>query len=77
MLAAILIFIGVKMLIVRWHPISTPLSLAVVLGILAVSIGVSVGIAPDEHGQGTCHAEEVPGFQRYLYLSPGSTYPPH
>jgi tellurite resistance protein TerC len=45
-LAAILIFIGVKMLIVRWHPISTPLSLAVVLGILAVSIGASVGAAP-------------------------------
>ena len=36
-----------------------------------------VGIAPDERGHLSCHAEEVPGFQRYLYLPPGSSHPPH
>jgi len=35
-----------------------------------------VGIAPDEQGQLSCHAEEAPGFERYVYLSVGMTQPP-
>ena len=45
-LAVILMFIGLKMLLVRWHPISTGISLAVVLAILALSIGSSILSAP-------------------------------
>ena len=44
-LAFILVFIGVKMLLVRWHPISTTTSLEVILAIFAVSIGVSIAMA--------------------------------
>jgi hypothetical protein len=35
-----------------------------------------VGIAPDEQGELSCHAEEVAGFERYVYLSPGTIHPP-
>jgi tellurite resistance protein TerC len=41
-LAAILVFIGLKMLLVRWHPMPTVVSLAVVLAILALSVGSSI-----------------------------------
>jgi tellurite resistance protein TerC len=41
-LSIILVFIGVKILISRWCPISTFVSLAVVLGVLALSIGASI-----------------------------------
>ncbi|HUD46976.1 MAG TPA: TerC/Alx family metal homeostasis membrane protein [Candidatus Baltobacteraceae bacterium] len=41
-LAIILVFIGLKMLLARWHSIPTIISLAVVLAILALSIGSSI-----------------------------------
>jgi tellurite resistance protein TerC len=41
-LSIILVFIGVKMLLARFHPISTVISLAVVLAILALCIGSSL-----------------------------------
>jgi tellurite resistance protein TerC len=41
-LAVILVFIGVKMLLMRWHPMPTAISLTVVLAILALSIGFSI-----------------------------------
>ncbi len=41
-LSVILVFIGVKMLLARWHPIPTVISLAVILAILSVSIGASI-----------------------------------
>jgi tellurite resistance protein TerC len=41
-LAVILVFIGLKMLAAPWHPLPTAVSLAVVLAILALSIGSSV-----------------------------------
>jgi tellurite resistance protein TerC len=44
-LAVILVFIGVKMLLGHWHPIATTTSLEVILGIFAVSIGVSIATA--------------------------------
>jgi tellurite resistance protein TerC len=44
-LAVILVFIGLKMLLVLWHPIPTVISLAVVLAILALSIGSSILVA--------------------------------
>lgn len=44
--ALILAFVGVKMLILHWIHISTTLSLGVVVGVLAVSIGLSVARAP-------------------------------
>jgi hypothetical protein len=31
-----------------------------------------VGVAPDEDGSLSCHAEEAPGFERYVYRAPGS-----
>ncbi len=43
-LSAILVFVGVKMLIEKWVPISTGLSLAVVMGVLTVAILASVWI---------------------------------
>lgn len=49
-LAGVLIFIGAKMLLVRWHPISTSLSLAAVGTILAFSILWSVVTAHREAG---------------------------
>jgi tellurite resistance protein TerC len=56
-LAVILVFIGLKMLLVRWHPMPTAISLAVVLAILTLSIGVSIlagrrkKAAPDAAGR--------------------------
>jgi tellurite resistance protein TerC len=41
-LAVILVVIGLKMLVVRWYPVPTVISLAVVLAILALSIGSSI-----------------------------------
>jgi tellurite resistance protein TerC len=41
-LSIILVFIGAKMLLVRFHPISTVISLAVVLAILGLSMGASL-----------------------------------
>jgi tellurite resistance protein TerC len=40
-LAVILVFIGLKMLAARWHPLSTTASLAVILAILALSMAAS------------------------------------
>jgi tellurite resistance protein TerC len=41
-LAIILVSIGLKMLLVRWYPVPTLISLAVILVILSLSIGCSV-----------------------------------
>ena len=41
-LSIILVFIGAKILLSRWHAISTIISLAVVLSVLALSIGASI-----------------------------------
>jgi tellurite resistance protein TerC len=41
-LAVILVCIGLKMLAARWYPVPTMISLAVVLSILALSIGASI-----------------------------------
>jgi tellurite resistance protein TerC len=41
-LSVVLIFIGVKMLIVNWYKISTNLSLVVVAGILVMSMAGSL-----------------------------------
>lgn len=41
-LSIILVFIGAKILLSRWHPLSIVISLAVVLGVLALSIGASI-----------------------------------
>jgi tellurite resistance protein TerC len=41
-LAVILVFMGLRMLLVRWHALSTGVSLAVVMAILALSIGSSI-----------------------------------
>lgn len=32
-----------------------------------------VGIAPDDGGELSCHAEEAEGFERYVYLPPATT----
>jgi tellurite resistance protein TerC len=40
-LALILAFVGVKMILVRWYDISTPISLAVIVIVLAVSVVLS------------------------------------
>lgn len=44
--ALILAFVGVKMLIVHWVHISTSVSLGVVVGVLAVSVALSMILAP-------------------------------
>ncbi len=41
-LAAILMFVGVKMMISGFYAISTPLALGVIVGVLAVSVGASL-----------------------------------
>jgi tellurite resistance protein TerC len=41
-LAVVLVFIGLKMLLARWHPLSTGISLTVVLAIVALSICFSI-----------------------------------
>jgi tellurite resistance protein TerC len=41
-LAAILIFVGAKMTLSEWLPVSAPLSLGVIVGILALTIAVSL-----------------------------------
>ncbi|HEX3716497.1 MAG TPA: TerC family protein [Verrucomicrobiae bacterium] len=41
-LSVILVFIGLKMLLARWHPLPTTTSLAVILAILALSMGASL-----------------------------------
>jgi tellurite resistance protein TerC len=41
-LAAILSFVGIKMIVEPWHSIPTPLSLAVIAALLLVSIGASL-----------------------------------
>ena len=41
-LAVILVVIGLKMLLSRWHPVPTGVSLMIILAILAISIGASV-----------------------------------
>jgi tellurite resistance protein TerC len=41
-LALVLVFIGVKMIIEPWHHIPTPYSLGIVLGILLVTILISL-----------------------------------
>jgi tellurite resistance protein TerC len=46
--AFILAFVGVKMLIMHWVHISTPVSLGVVIGVLAASIAFSVFLRPRE-----------------------------
>jgi tellurite resistance protein TerC len=43
--AAVLVFVGAKMLLERWHPVPTPVSLAVIAAILCISIAASL-IAP-------------------------------
>jgi hypothetical protein len=35
-----------------------------------------VGIAPGDDGAMSCHAEEADGFQRYVYVAPGTTQLP-
>jgi hypothetical protein len=35
-----------------------------------------VGIAPDDRGTLSCHAEEAKNFQRYVYVAPGTTQLP-
>jgi tellurite resistance protein TerC len=45
-LAAILSFVGVKMIAEPWYPIPTSASLAVIAAILAISIGASVAARP-------------------------------
>ena len=40
-LAAILVFVGAKMLMLDFYKIPTPVSLSVVGGILAISVGAS------------------------------------
>jgi predicted tellurium resistance membrane protein TerC len=40
--ALILAFVGVKMLVMHWVHISTPVSLSVVVGVLALSILLSM-----------------------------------
>jgi tellurite resistance protein TerC len=41
-LSVILVFIGLKMLLARWHPLPTTTSLAMILAILALSMGASL-----------------------------------
>ncbi|AKU92785.1 TerC family protein [Vulgatibacter incomptus] len=41
-LSIILTYVGVKMLVSGWYPIPTPISLAVILGILAITIITSI-----------------------------------
>lgn len=48
-LGVVLIFIGSKMLIARWIHVSTPLSLAVIVLVLAAGIGASVKSPPPGH----------------------------
>ncbi len=50
-LAIVLAFIGVKMLIEPWLPISTGLSLSVVAGVLAIAVLASVTAARREKGK--------------------------
>jgi tellurite resistance protein TerC len=40
--AAILAFVGAKMLVERWYPITTTLSLAVIASLLALSVVASL-----------------------------------
>lgn len=47
-LSIILTFIGVKMVVAPWYHISSPISLGIVLGVLIVSVIVSVAF-PDEN----------------------------
>ncbi len=47
-LAVILVSIGLKMLLARWHPVPTLISLAVVMSILLLSIGCSIVAARSE-----------------------------
>ena len=46
-LSVILAFVGVKMLMIRWYHISTPISLGVIALVLAVAIGASLRAEPD------------------------------
>jgi tellurite resistance protein TerC len=48
-LSLVLVYIGIKMLIVKWVHIPTRLSLAIVVGIIGVSILISVIIGKREH----------------------------
>ena len=57
-LAVILAFVGVKMIIAEWYHIPTPLSLAVIATVLAVSIGVSWFV---DRGEGPAAPAEVAG----------------
>ena len=41
-LAAILVFVGAKMTLSEWLPISTPISLGIIVGILAVTVAASL-----------------------------------
>ena len=41
-LAAILVFVGAKMTLSEWQPVSTPISLGVIIGILAITVGASL-----------------------------------
>lgn len=50
-LSVVLIFIGFKMLIVKWLPIPTPLSLGLVAGIILLSILASLGAVWRERKQ--------------------------
>ena len=52
-LSVILAFVGVKMLMIRWYHISTPISLGVIALVLAVAIGASLRAerdGPDSRG---------------------------
>ncbi|MFM9036750.1 MAG: TerC family protein [Actinomycetota bacterium] len=52
-LSVILAFVGVKMLMIRWYHISTPISLGVIALVLAVAIGASLRTerdGPDSRG---------------------------
>jgi tellurite resistance protein TerC len=41
-LAAILVFVGVKMTLSEWLPVSAPISLAVIVGILVATVAASL-----------------------------------
>ena len=55
-LSTILVFVGAKMVLSHYYTISTPLSLAIVAAILAVSVGVSL-FDPAAHPSKRSHSK--------------------
>ena len=70
-LSVILVWVGTKMLLSEFYKVPTPLSLAVIVSVLAVAVFASLRFPPPRHEE---HEEKAPATAGFTDATPGESH---